>query len=424
MNHNIIRRVVTDIQTDIQTVELLRRNIVLEDSANYILTGVRRAGKSMILYQRALDLIREGADWNQIFYVNFEDDRLAEFTKEDFDDLAECAHEMTDRKIFWFFDEIQIVENWQKFARRLADQHERVYITGSNSKMLSAEMASQLGGRYLTVNVMPFSFTEVLDYKGIPYDLRALSGSASAGVLRREAHEYMQYGGLPESLHFNNKRTYIHNVFDKVILGDIVMRYQIKNPFALRLLIKKIAETVMREVSYNKLANSIKSTGTRFSTDSAILYANYAEDANLLFRTENYFTGFSKKGRLSRFYFIDNGFLSLFLINKDSALLENIVADQLHRCFGNNIYYLKSAVTGIDADFFVPQIRTVIQVTYSLNEESSEREVSSLIRLAKTFSEADRYMIVTYEEEKEIQTDNTVIMVMPLYKFLITSLGG
>lgn len=421
MRHDIIKRVILDMRQIIQDTDITDREYRFEEKANYILVGVRRSGKSTLLYKMARDLVKMGADWDQICYVNFEDDRLMEFTNKDFDDIIESAHEFTDKKIYYFFDEIQNIEGWERFARRLADHKERVYITGSNAKMLSSEMEARLGGRYISKMIMPFSLAEVLDYRHIPHNSEALLTTSLAGQIRGASNEYFYAGGLPESLDFKNKRDYIQNVYDKVLLGDIISRNKLKNPEAMRLLMKKIAETVMHEVSFNKLAGAVKATGVRFSTDAAIIYTGYAEESYLIFHLSNYVAKFAEKESTPKFYFTDNGFLSLFLVDKDSSLLENAVADRLRRLYGDQVYYYKSRMTGIDIDFYLPEENLAVQVTYSLNVDSYDREIGSLVKLSGS-SEVDsrmKYLIVTYEDEKKIETDGITIEVLPLYRFLL-----
>lgn len=240
MRHDIIKRVILDMRQVIQDTDITDREYRFDEKANYILVGVRRSGKSTLLYKLARDLVKMGADWDQICYVNFEDDRLMEFTNKDFDDIIESAHEFTDKKIYYFFDEIQNIDGWERFARRLADHKERVYITGSNARMLSSEMEARLGGRYISKMIMPFSLAEALDYRHIPHDSEALLTTSLTGQIRGASNEYFYAGGLPESLDFKNKRDYIQNVYDKVLLGDIISRNKLKNPEAMRLLMKKL----------------------------------------------------------------------------------------------------------------------------------------------------------------------------------------
>lgn len=420
MNHNILKRVILDQIEFIKEREIIDRGYNLEKNINYILVGVRRAGKTTMLYKLAQELVASGCDWSQIIYINFEDDRIIDFTINDFDDLIETAHELAeDKEIYYFLDEVQNIDGWQHFARRMADLKKHVYITGSNAKMLSSEMEQVLGGRFLSVRIMPFSFEEVLRYKGIEYDDNALLMSKKKAKIRRAFDEYMQYGGLPEALHIMSKREYIKSVYEKVILGDIAEREMITNKMALRLMMKKIAETVMHEISYNTLAGKIKAVGIKCSTDIMINYEAYAENAYLLFRTTNYITKFADREGTPRYYFVDNGFLSQFLVDKDSALLENAIAVYLKRKYYDDLYYYKSTQTGIDIDFYVPDTKMIVQVAYSL-QDARDREVRSLVHLKrKSPDDVNRMIIVTMEEEEVIDTQVGEIEVIPAYKFLL-----
>ncbi len=184
MDHNVIKRVIFDQIEVIKNAEIIERDYTFEKNINYILVGLRRAGKSTLLYKIARELVDDGCDWSQIVYVNFEDDRLLGFNVDDFDDIVETAYELADSKnVYFFFDEIQNIDGWEHFARRMADQKKRVYITGSNAKMLSSEMSKVLGGRYLAKMIMPFSFNEVLDYKHLAHDEAALLTTSKLGKI-------------------------------------------------------------------------------------------------------------------------------------------------------------------------------------------------------------------------------------------------
>ncbi|MCR5487992.1 MAG: ATP-binding protein [Lachnospiraceae bacterium] len=419
MNHSILKKVILEQIEIIQNAVIVDRDYDFERNVNYILVGLRRAGKSTLLYRIARELSEAGCGWSQIVYINFEDDRLLGFTKEDFDDIVETAHELTDEKeIYYFFDEIQIIDGWEHFARRMADQKKHVYITGSNAKMLSSEMEKVLGGRYLSKMIMPFSFSETLDYKSIKHDERARLTASGSARIRRGCQEYIEGGGFPEAQLLSNKREYIKSVYEKVLLGDIIEREKVNNTMALRLMIKKIAETIMHELSFNTLAGNVKAAGIRTSTDSMIDYVSYAENAYLLFRNRNFVSRFSERESTPRFYFYDNGVLSLFLTDKSSVLLENAVAVYLRRRYGEGVYYYKCRQTGIDIDFYLPEEGCAIQAVFSL-EAAEGREIRSLTAFAERTEGVQRLIIVTNEEERTITKDGMTIEVTPACKFLL-----
>jgi predicted AAA+ superfamily ATPase len=420
MDHEILKKVIYEQHSIIRNALINKREYTFEPKANYILTGVRRSGKSTILYSIAQKLITDGADWNQIIYVNFEDERLVGFSLEDFSDLVEVSSELGGKTPYFFLDEVQDIDGWEHFARRMADAKERIYITGSNSKMLSTEMEARLGGRFLSNVIMPYDFREYLMARNIPCDDEAIHTSKGIGRLKRAAEDLMHDGGFPESIDFNDKRVYVENIYQKILLGDIALRNDIRKITGLRILMKKIADSVCREISYSKLHNVINGVGIKLSKDSVISYVEYAKQAYLIFSLGNYFAKFNERESTPKFYFEDNGFLNLFLINKDPALLENIVAVALKRSCREEFFYLKSAKNGIDIDFYVPENGTAIQVAYSISESDAyNREVNNLLKLADSFTEAKRLLIVTLGEERIIEKNGVEIEVEPLYRFLL-----
>lgn len=419
MNSDILKTIIYDQHQIIRDSMIINREYTFEKNGNYVLTGLRRAGKSTLLYKIARELVEDGAEWNQIIYVNFEDERMSEFTLRDFNDILLVASEMSEKKAYFFLDEIQNVEGWESFARRIADAKERVYITGSNAQMLSKDMEARLGGRYFTKYISPYNFREYLTAKEVQHDEAAIQTTKLNGRIRAALESFFHEGGFPESLLFKAKREYVENIYKKILLGDIVAGNSIRNPDAMRILMKKIAETVMHEVSYTKLQNIVNSIGVKISKDSLINYISYAEDAYLIFHIQNYVAAFVEKESVPKYYYNDNGLLNLFLTKKDAALLENMVAVTLYQQYRGGLYYFKSTKTGIDIDFYVQETCTAIQVAYSIQGEARIREVGNLIKAAKEFAESIRYLIITYEEEEVIEEDEIQIEVIPLYKFLL-----
>lgn len=419
MNHNILKTVIYDQHEIIKNFQIVEREYEFDINANYVVIGLRRAGKSTLLYKIVQDLVASGTDWNQIIYVNFEDERLSEFSLNDFNDILSVLAEMSDKKGWFFLDEIQNIEGWEKFARRMADAKEHTFITGSNAKMLSAEIESRLGGRYLTKYVTPFNFREFLKAKNIDYSDKTILSTKESGKIKREMQSYFYFGGFPESIEYKNKREYVSSIYQKILLGDIAARNGIRNTNGLRLLMKKIAESVKDEISYSKLHNILKSIGVSISKDIVIDYVGYARESFLIFAIRNYFSKFVDTETTPKYYFNDNGLLNLFLNKEEPRLLENIVAVNLWNKYKDNLYYLKSQ--NIDADFFVEKTGEVIQVAYSVSNISSDRETRTLLEAAKTVKEAKRFIIITYEEEKEMTVDGVKIEVFPVWKWLIRS---
>lgn len=417
MNHDILKTVIYDQHEIIRSFNIVSREYDFDINANYVVIGLRRAGKSTLLYKIVQDLIAQGTDWNQIIYINFEDERLSEFSLNDFNDILAVQSEMSDKKGWFFLDEIQNIEGWEKFARRMADSKEHTFITGSNAKMISAEIENRLGGRYLTKYVTPYNFREYLTAKKVDYSDEVVLGTKGSGKIVREFGDYFYFGGFPESLEYKDKRGYVSSIYQKILLGDIAARNGIRNTNGLRLLMKKIAESVKDEVSYTKLHNTLKSIGVSISKDIVIDYIGYARQSFLIFAIRNYFSKFVEQETTPKYYFNDNGLLNLFLNKEEPRLLENLVAINLWNKYKDRLFYLKGK--NFDVDFFVEETGEVIQVDYSVENISNERETKSITEAAKSVKEAKHFIIITYQEEKKLNIDNVKIEVIPLWKWLL-----
>ena len=416
MNHDIIKKVIFDQHQVIKDMAIIDRDIVLEKDANYVLVGLRRAGKTTLLYKRVQDLIKDGVSWNQIIYINFDDERLLGFNVGDFEDILLVAEELSEKKHYFYFDEIQDIDGWEKFAIRVANQGYKVDITGSNAKMLSKEVAAKLGGRYIPKEILPYSFEEYLRASSTK---KYAYSSKDIAQANRLLEDYFVYGGFPESLLFKNKREYVSSVYQKVLYNDIIVHNEIRNENSVKLLIKKIAETVKQDLSYTKLQNIITGIGYKISKNVIIDYCGYCKEAFLLFTIQNYYASFLDKNSNPKYYFMDNGILNLFLDDKRSSLLENIVALHLYRNHKGSLYYLKGSK--VDIDLYLSDSNTAIQVAYSIQDgDAYQREVNNLLEFAKTSCENGRLVIVTYEEEKTIDVAGKTIEVLPLLKFLST----
>ena len=161
INIDILKQVILDNQHDVERQVVIPRSIALNEEMNYVLVGVRRAGKSFMLYQRMQQNLQQGIGWDKMLYINFEDERLINMEVSDLNLLLETfARIYGNYRPILFLDELQNILGWEKFARRIADSKFRVYITGSNARMLSSEIATTLGGRYVMKEVYPYNFAE------------------------------------------------------------------------------------------------------------------------------------------------------------------------------------------------------------------------------------------------------------------------
>ena len=323
---------------------------------------------------------------------------------------------MFSHKPFVFLDEIQNVVGWEKFARRLADNKYSVFITGSNAKMLSKEMATVLGGRFLVQNVFPFSFAEHLSLNGISTDPVSLIRSKNEIV--REFETYFYNGGLPE-LHYAQgaeKRLWLSNLYNKIYFGDLISRYKIRNERAVKLLIKKIAESVRQPSSYTRLANIVSSCGTKVKAETVAEYLNYAEEAWLVFHAENLSAKLSERESVKKYYITDNGILNLFLTDPNTSLLENLVAVTLLRSETEFCFY-RSA--DCEVDFVLPEEKTAIQVCYSIfDDETRKREFSALHSLDRRY-ELKNCLVISKDAEETAEYKGTQIKILPAWKWVL-----
>ena len=422
INKVVLKQILASNQKDVEQYQIVPRELPSDEFERRVFIGVRRAGKSFMLYQKMQHLLAEGHSWADMLYLNFEDDRLADFKAEDFELILECHAEMYDKRPMLFLDEVQNIDGWEKFARRLADAKYKVWITGSNAKMLSSEIMTTLGGRYLSTEVYPYSFQEFLKIKEVPYDENTLLATESRARMLRAWNDYFEWGGLPESVSLSVKRDYLTSTLQKIYLGDIVNRNKISNANLLRLLLKKIAESVKQPISYNRLSNVLSSVSGKITMPTVSKYIEHSESAWLLLRLRNISAAFADKESLCKYYFIDNGVLHLFLLDSDTALLENLTALTLFRKYGHDkdnerVFFYNDKV---EVDFYVPEEKLAIQASYSLSgaESTYDREVDALKKIPNVL-ECDRRIILTYDESDTITDEYGTIEVMPLWKWIL-----
>lgn len=421
ISKNTIKQVLLDNQKDVEKYVIFHRDFDLDSFPLQVFVGVRRSGKSFLLFQKIHMMLSAGHGWEDMLYLDFEDARLEGFSKEDFNLILECHQEMYGKRPMLFLDEIQNIDGWEKFARNLADKKYSVFITGSNAKMLSQEIMSELGGRYLPVEVYPLSFKEYLDHTKVAHDKLSLTATESKARFMRAYQEYITWGGLPESVNLPVKRNYLSSVFQKIYLGDIVQRNGISNPKLLQLMTKKLAESVKQPISYNRLSKILSSIAGRISVPTVSSYVNFSEDAWLLLRLRNIASAFSEKESVCKYYFVDNGLLSLQLLNAETTLLENIVALTLFRKYGHDtdnerVYFYNA---NVEIDFYVPEDELAIQVAYSLNDEQTkEREVTALTKFPNAHP-CSRRIIITYDEEGFVEDKHGRIDIIPCWKWML-----
>lgn len=416
---NVIKQCIIDKREEIASLDIVERPFAFEECANYVFVGLRRVGKTYMLYQRVNQLLSNGVDQKDILFLNFEDERLSEMQSDDLNSILEVHYEMSgsDTKPILFFDEIQNVNHWDKFVRRLADSKYTIYVTGSNAKMLSSDVATTLGGRFLIYDVFPYSFEEQLKARNVDIDEDWKFSTIQQSKMNAYFSEYFKYGGLPEIINYKDKRSMLQSLYQKIYLGDICARNNIRNSKVMGLLIKKLAESVKQPTSYNRLQNIIKSTGQSVTVNTVIDYVSFAVDSWLILPIENGYAKIGERESVKKYYFIDNGILNLFLVDSETSLLENFVAVTLCKKYGReNVVYLKGDK---EIDFYIEETNTAIQVSYSIKDDNTRnREVDALCRYAQTNRDV-KLMIVTWEEKEHLVVDGISIEVVPVLDWIL-----
>lgn len=420
MNRDSLKQIMIDQKEIYLNNPLIPRHYSLETNVNYCFVGIRRTGKSYMMYQQIKQLEENGIPSSQIIYINFEDERLLEMTSADLNLILEIGLEIsgTDVKPYLFLDEIQNISGWEKFVRRIADMKYRINITGSNSKMLSSEIASTLGGRFVIMNIYPYSFSEYLIANHMRKNyLDAISTKDKADV-QSQYNQYVTYGAFPELTEINNKRAFLNSIYQTVYLGDIITRNKITNDFAVRLILKKIAESITKPLSFSRLTNILKSTGTAIGKQTVINYVGYMTDSYLLFTLQNYAAKLVEKETSPKYYFMDTGLLGLMLLDCKSAQLENLVAIELIRRYGvENVYFFEN---NIEIDFYIPSENLAIQVSMQVldNIDTRERETRAFVKL-NNFIPDSKCILITNSEETILECEGIRIEVTPIWKWLL-----
>ena len=418
MEKGVVKGLIAERQQEIIDIKLIERPLELEDSANYIFIGLRRAGKSYMLYQHIQGLIKEKkASIEDILYINFEDERLSSMKADMLNLFLECYREMYDRKPLIYLDEIQIIDGWEKFVRRLADSKYKVFVTGSNARMLSKEIYTTLGGRFIAREVFPFSFAEYLSYNNIELTKNWEYAPVRTQVIKL-FNDYFYYGGFAESFSYKDKRSWLNSLYQKVLLGDVIFRNNLRSENAIKVLVKKLAESVMQPSSLARMKNIIDTTGSGISRNTLTDYLHLLSDAYLIFGISNFSDKLSEKETFKKRYFYDNGLLNNFLFDPETKLLENMVAIQLIKKYSEGLYFYNK---NVEVDFFIPNQGLAIQVSYSIQDDvTRNREVKALLKLADAYN-LKKLDIITRDEETIINESGHVIHVIPIWKWLIIS---
>ncbi len=383
----------------------------LDDPAMLIISGLRRSGKSTIqrVFQRQFAM--------SDYYFNFDDERLIRFKVEDFQMLLEVFIELFGKQTIFYFDEIQNIEGWERFIRRLYEQGNKIFITGSNANLLSKELGTHLTGRYIQFEVYPLSFKEIVQHKYPECFNKQMLSTSDVGTLLRLFAEYFEYGGIPDYFRFR-KTEYLQDLYEGILYRDIVARYHISSEKPLQELVYYFASNVGKEFSYTKLAQIIGIS----SPNTVSSYCSYLEQCYLCFFVNRYSHSLNKQIQYNKkCYMIDPALIRKvgFRVSEDRGrLLENIVFLNL-KMKNKEIYFHKDKK---ECDFLIREnnrIVQAIQVAVQLSDqEVKSREVEGLVEAMRAYGLTEG-MILTENTHDTYERDDGVVKVVPIWKWLL-----
>ena len=409
-NENIIIKDLKKRDFDIDSMIKKKPNKIIT------ITGFRRVGKTYLLF-----LIMEKLNDEFFIYFNFEDERIPEST-EVLTELLYAVDELYGKKpAYLFFDEIHIIPGWGKYLRRILSQNFKIFVTGSSSKLGLKEIPTELRGRTINYSILPLSFKEYLNFKGVDPKPKLTQHEIE---VKKIYQEYLIYGGFPEIYDANEieRKEVIQEYFRTLVQRDLIDRFSIKEDALLNDTVKLLLNSLT--VSISKVTKTLQSMGYRCSKNTIANYISYLEKSFFLFQVMYYSRNVKDQMQYPRkIYFTDNGFLKyLSLRPGESRFLENTVAVELERR-GHEFYYWKN-LKGEEVDFVImekDQVKQLIQVSVDISQpETREREVRALRKAMKHFGIADG-LILTNDSEELIQDNGFEIVVKPAWKWLLDS---
>lgn len=417
----LLKTVIADQQEFRWNTEYIRRPLrdgVLDGSSIIVISGIRRCGKSTLLHQ-----IRAEAS-EQDYYLNFDDERLVTFSVEHFQILEETFIEMYGPQKTWYVDEIQNVSGWERFVRRLHDRGHKVFVTGSNATMLSRELGTHLTGRYVQMELFPFSFREFLQFRGTDLDKLNVYKTEVMGLLNKHMNAYATEGGFPVYLR-EGQDTFLQSLYESILYRDVMVRNNLNNEREILELVFYLASNVSRLASYHSLT---KVAGVKNPT-TIKNYISFLEDTYLVFQVGKF--DYSLKKQIQnpkKIYFIDTALIrkvGFSFSEERGRLLENIVFLALRRKHRDIYYHLQQK----ECDFLIQEgttITTAIQVCDRVDDISTmERELNGLREAMEAYNLQEGTLIIRDGKEKQMEyPDGRMIRQVPVWKWLLEDDGN
>ena len=406
---------------DVEYVEKLRASTVVK--------GMRRTGKTFVTYERMKRLVADGIPLKRIVHINFEDERLSKLTVDDLHLIgevhAELCPEFADGKVWYFLDELQCVDGWESYARRLVDSpNVQLCLTGSSSKLLSEEIATQMRGRSLPIEVFPLSFPEYLRFNGILSDVPKAGFTArEKGVLRKAMSDYVERGGFPDVQDVSSgmRAAMLQEYVDAVLYRDIIERHKVASVQALKYTLEYLFHNYARKTSTRSISGVLKNLSVPANRESVADYLDWFKDAYLVYPVSVLSDSLAvKRVNPDKYYLIDSGLIRAMCVKNDAErgwMLENIVYMALRRG-GGKISYIANA-DGTEVDFHVRDRSThgerLVQVSYAMSDAATFNRETNAIKFARQKKGIHDCTIVTWDDEGEIDG----IRIMPVWKWLL-----
>ena len=407
---------------DVEYVEKLRASTVVK--------GMRRTGKTFVTYERMKRLVADGIPLKRIVHINFEDERLSRLTVDDLHLIgeihAELCPEFADGKVWYFLDELQCVMGWESYARRLVDSpNVQLCLTGSSSKLLSEEIATQMRGRSLPIEVFPLSFSEYLRFNGILSEVPRVGFTArEKGILRRAMSDYAERGGFPDVQDVSSgiRAAMLQEYVDAVLYRDIIERHQVASVQALKYTLEYLFHNYARKTSTRSISGVLKNLSVPANRESIADYLDWFKDAYLVYPVSVRSDSLAvKRVNPDKYYLIDPGLIRAMCVKNDAErgwMLENIVYMALRRGTGK-ISYISNA-DGTEVDFHVHDRvshgERLVQVSYAMSDETTFLREMNAIRFAREKTGVQDCTIVTWDDEGEMDG----IRIVPVWKWLLT----
>ena len=396
-----------------------------------VVTGMRRTGKTYATYQRMRALVDSGIPMERIVHVNFDDDRLKGLKLEHLrlvgDIHAEMFPDAAKERCWYFLDEIQDIKGWELYARRLLDSHKvQLCLTGSSSKMLSGEIATQMRGRSIDVEVFPLSFAEFIRFNSLAKSVPSAPYSAhTAGVLRHAMKRYLDEGGFPDVQgdDYRIRVRTLQGYVDAVLYRDVIERHEVPSVQALRYTLEYIKSNFAHKISTRAISGTLKALGISDNREYISDYLDWLEQAYLIYRVPVRTDSLSvRRMNPDKFYLVDTGLARAVTPKSDESrgwLLENLVFLSLRR--GDNKIEYFNTKKGEEIDFLVTdnvtKKRRLVQVAWEMSSPDTEARELSAIKAARSEIKVDDCTVVTWDDERE--TDG--VKVVPAWKWCLES---